>query len=80
MKIKNEKMLQTILTLVTFTSVAVGVLVVSGCSASTEPESSQGTDGSVSTFWAKAIDGRKVPCIVWQGYSRGGLSCDWSVK
>lgn len=79
-KVKNERALQTFLKLVTLAALAVGVLVISGCSTSTEPESTQGTDGVVSTFWAKTIDGREIPCVVWQGYSRGGLSCDWEYR
>ena len=55
-------------------------LLLAGCSRETSPESQQGTNGVVSTFYAKTIDGRTIPCVVWSGYKQGGLSCDWSYK
>lgn len=60
-------------------ALALMVGVLAGC-AETDKVSNQGTDGSVDTFWATTIDGRKVPCLSWSGYEKGGLSCDWSAK
>lgn len=57
------------------------VALLAGCETAVEPESQQGTQGSVSTFWATTVDDRRIPCV-WQsmGNHAGGLSCDWSLK
>lgn len=54
------------------------VALLAGCETAVEPESQQGTQGSVSTFWATTVDDRRIPCV-WQsmGNHAGGLSCDW---
>lgn len=57
------------------------VALLAGCETAVEPESQQGTQGSVSTFWATTVDDRRIPCVSWQsGNHAGGLSCDWSLK
>lgn len=58
------------------------VALLAGCETVVEPESQQGTQGSVSTFWATTVDDRRIPCVSWQsmGNHAGGLSCDWSLK
>lgn len=37
------------------------------------------TTGSYSVTHVQ-VDGRTVPCIVWEGTSKGGISCDWSPR
>ncbi len=64
--------------------------VLAGCGSTSEPSTpahavrsidSQCTDGGTTNgFYECAItlsDTRKVDCVVYSGYRKGGLSCDW---
>lgn len=49
---------------------------LTGCGA---PASTKvgGTEGTYEVIWVD-INNTKVPCVVWDGYKAGGISCDWS--
>ena len=50
------------------------VITLGGCVlGSVDPN--EGTDLYYKEFTTK--DGRRIPCVVYRGYSSAGLSCDW---
>lgn len=49
------------------------ILALAGCS---EPSGPGATDGSYEVIHVD-IDGRSVPCVVWDGYNTGGITCNW---
>lgn len=72
-------------------AITVICMALAGCGSASEPSTpahavrsidSQCTDrGTAHGFYECAItlsDTRKVDCVVYLGYRRGGLSCDWS--
>jgi len=63
----------------TLTGVAVLVLAImmmlSGCSSSDGDYTT--STGDLREQSITLSDGRVVTCIVYQGYRKGGLSCDW---
>lgn len=54
--------------------------VLSGCGTTTPPVPSDGIEvrDGVQTIHPKLPDGRTVTCVLWSGYTKGGLSCDWA--
>ncbi len=67
-------------------SIAIGLcaasvaalLALAGC-ADPEPTTEGGTGGSWEVITVE-VDGRKVPCVVWDGYRAGGITCDWQAQ
>ena len=63
---------------------------LAGCGSASEPSTpahavrsiesqcSQDEDGDFRECVITLTDKRKVDCVVYSGYQRGGLSCDWS--
>lgn len=63
---------------------------LAGCGSTSEPSTlahavrsiesqcSQDEDGDFRECVITLTDKRKVDCVVYAGYQRGGLSCDWS--
>lgn len=51
---------------------ALGVLA--GCAEPTAPGK---TDGVYEVIYPD-VNGRKVPCVVWDGERSGGIDCDWA--
>lgn len=45
---------------------------------SIESQCSQDEDGGFRECVITLTDTRKVDCVVYSGYKKGGLSCDWS--
>lgn len=68
----------------------VFLLALAGCGSASEPSTpahavrsvdsqcSQDEDGDFRECVITLTDKRKVDCVVYSGYRRGGLSCDWS--
>ena len=65
-------------------------VALAGCGSASEPSTpahavrsiesqcSQDEDGDFRECVITLTDKRKVDCVVYSGYRRGGLSCDWS--
>lgn len=63
---------------------------LAGCGSTSEPSTpahavrsiesqcSQDEDGDFRECVITLTDKRKVDCVVYSGYQKGGLSCDWS--
>lgn len=34
----------------------------------------------MSSFTVTTKSGRTIECVSWEGYQKGGLSCDWAAK
>ena len=70
-------------------AITVICMALAGCGSSSEPSTpahavrsvdsqcSAGTDVFTECV-ITLTDTRKVDCVVYSGYKRGGLSCDWS--
>ena len=70
-------------------AITVICMALAGCGSSSEPSTpahavrsvdsqcSAGTDVFTECV-VTLTDTRKVDCVVYSGYKRGGLSCDWS--
>ena len=43
-------------------------------------QASSGAPETVKSFWTRAVDGRRVPCVWASGGNSGGLSCDWGAR
>lgn len=64
------------------------VAMLAGCSSDqpTEAEVKQAWEQANQTAQAETrvvvveVGGRKIPCVIWDSYKAGGISCDWSVK
>lgn len=54
---------------------AITILALTGCT-----ESGAGETEGVYEVIHVDVDGRKVPCVVWDGYKAGGITCDWNAK
>ena len=65
-------------------------VALAGCGSTSEPSTPAHVVGSIESQCSQDEDGdfrecvitltdkRKVDCVVYSGYRRGGLSCDWS--
>ena len=70
-----------------FALLAVGLVLLTGCGASTEDV---GTPDNPSTSFYEDkeeikvvhvdVDGRQVPCVIWYSYDEGGISCDFAAR
>lgn len=71
-------------------AITVICMALAGCGSASEPSTpahavrsiesqySQDEDGDFRECVITLTDKRKVDCVVYSGYRRGGLSCDWS--
>lgn len=71
-------------------AITVICMALAGCGSMSEPSTpahavrsiesqcSQDEDGDFRECVITLSDKRKVDCVVYSGYRRGGLSCDWS--
>ena len=71
-------------------AISVICMALAGCGSMSEPSTpahavrsiesqcSQDEDGDFRECVITLTDTRKVDCVVYSGYRRGGLSCDWS--
>ena len=71
-------------------AITVICMALAGCGSASEPSApahevrsidsqcSQDEDGDFRECVITLTDKRKVDCVVYSGYRRGGLSCDWS--
>lgn len=71
-------------------AITVICMALAGCGSMSEPSTpahavrsiesqcSQDEDGDFRECVITLTDKRKVDCVVYSGYRRGGLSCDWS--
>lgn len=71
-------------------AITVICMALAGCGSASEPSTpahavrsiesqcSQDEDGGFRECVITLTDKRKVDCVVYSGYRRGGLSCDWS--
>lgn len=71
-------------------AITVICMALAGCGSTSEPSTpahavrsiesqcSQDEDGDFRECVITLTDKRKVDCVVYSGYRRGGLSCDWS--
>ena len=71
-------------------AITVICMALAGCGSASEPSTpahavrpiesqcSQDEDGDFRECVITLTDKRKVDCVVYSGYKRGGLSCDWS--
>ncbi|MFQ6233431.1 hypothetical protein [Bifidobacterium adolescentis] len=71
-------------------AITVICMALAGCGSMSEPSTpahavrsiesqcSQDEDGDFRECVITLTDTRKVDCVVYSGYRRGGLSCDWS--
>lgn len=71
-------------------AITVICMALAGCGGASEPsmpahavrsiesQCSQDEDGDFRECVITLTDKRKVDCVVYSGYRRGGLSCDWS--
>lgn len=71
-------------------AITVICMALAGCGSASEPSTpahavrsiesqcSQDEDGDFRECVITLNDKRKVDCVVYSGYRRGGLSCDWS--
>ena len=71
-------------------AITVICMALAGCGSVSEPSTpahavrsiesqcSQDEDGDFRECVITLTDKRKVDCVVYSGYRRGGLSCDWS--
>lgn len=71
-------------------AITVICMALAGCGSTSEPsmpahavrpiesQYSQDEDGDFRECVITLTDKRKVDCVVYSGYRRGGLSCDWS--
>ena len=71
-------------------AITVICMALAGCGSASEPSTpahavrsiesqcSQDEDGDFRECVITLNDKRKVDCVVYSGYQRGGLSCDWS--
>lgn len=53
----------------------VTAVIVTACSGNTED--SAGVSGEFSVTQVD-VNGKRVTCITWADYKKGGLSCDWA--
>lgn len=53
------------------------VAVLSACEDKTPATSDQ---AGMSSFMVTTQSGRTIECVNWEGYQKGGLSCDWEAK
>lgn len=70
-------------------AITVICMALAGCGSASEPSTpahavrsiesqcSQDEDGDFRECVITLTDKRKVDCVVYSGYKRGGLSCDW---
>ena len=70
-------------------AITVICMALAGCGSASEPSTparavrsiesqcSQDEDGGFRECVITLTDKRKVDCVVYSGYRRGGLSCDW---
>lgn len=53
-----------------------------GCGEPSKPSEPGKTDGAYEVIYADVtyadVNGRKVPCVIWDGGQAGGISCDWA--
>ncbi len=54
-------------------------LAALGACGSDEPSKPGKTDGDYEVIHVD-VDGRDVPCVIWDGYQSGAISCDWTAK
>lgn len=71
-------------------AITVICMALAGCGSASEPSTpahavrsvdsqcSQDEDGGFRECVITLTDKRKVDCVVYSGYKKGGLSCDWS--
>ncbi len=59
---------------------AVASLLLGACgeSGTAATPSQPGPWGSEFAVSVVDVNGRKVTCVVWDGYRAGGISCDWA--
>ena len=75
----------------TLTTITLALcMALAGCGSASEPSTpahavrsiesqcSQDEDGGFRECVITLTDTRQVDCVVYSGYRRGGLSCDWS--
>lgn len=55
----------------------LGALVLAGCGLN---DDNTGLDEGIHEVPVELKDGRTVTCILYKGYRKGGLSCDWGAK
>jgi hypothetical protein len=59
--------------------VAVSALVIFGLVSVVKRDGPHSSDGSLRVERI-VVDGRQITCVVYQGYRKGGLSCDWGTQ
>lgn len=76
--------------IIMFLLTSVFLLALAGCGSTSEPaapahavrsiesQCSQDEDGDFRECVITLTDTRKVDCVVYSSYEKGGLSCDWS--
>lgn len=52
-------------------------LLLSSCGDPGRVQAGDEILSSTTTGVIQTPDGRKVTCVVWQGYQAGSISCDW---
>jgi hypothetical protein len=61
---------------------ALAAIVLTGCGSTSDPEPVGETKlnnlESVRVYPQRLPDGRTVTCLIYTGYQKGGLSCDWA--
>lgn len=60
-------------------TVALALTALVGCSSAPEAPVDGGY-GGLSEHAITLKDGRTITCVVFQEYSKGGVSCDWEVS
>jgi hypothetical protein len=58
----------------------ISILALAGCGADTTSTPSP-TDLNQDDTKVRVVhldDGRKVTCVIYEGYKAGGISCDWN--
>lgn len=66
---------------------ALTTLLLTGCAtgyASSDntntPVSKDYNNEDITERTIKLSDGRTIKCVVWSGYKKGGISCDWAAS
>ncbi len=55
---------------------AAAVFAVAGCSS---PSEQGNTSGNYEVIHVE-VDGRQIPCVIWDGLEAGAITCDWAAR
>lgn len=60
----------------------LAVIALAGCGSDDAPAETPAAETSYGQVLVRVVDvdGRKIPCVVFEGYKAGGITCDWNAS